>query len=322
MLGGIPAALGGGGLELQVARTAAALSRRGHEVVRVEHADAADSFDVLHAFGSEPSTWHVLQHWTRNQVPLVVTPILVVSPGRQERALRLAARVPGLMTGSRMRSQVLRGAAAVIAGTEYERGLVTGFFSADPETTFVIGNGADPEAPGDLPEGVPDGPFALSLGSVTPRKRIAETARAMAGRMPLVVAGGFGGSAEELPAWKRTVSDTGTLWLGHVEEPSAVAALQSSALALVHLSAAEVQSLAVVETLARGTPAILSDIPSHRELGGRYPAHVRLVKSPEEVPAAIESLREAPPGPPPPIPTWDDVAGELERIYARVAGGG
>ena len=40
---------------------------------------------------------------------------------------------------------------------------------------------------------------------------------------------------------------------------------------LVHVSRAEVQSLAVIETLAQGTPVVLSDIPSHRELAAALP---------------------------------------------------
>ena len=103
-------------------------------------------------------------------------------------------------------------------------------------------------------------------------------------------------------------------------DPAAVAALQErGALALVHLSDAEVESLAVLETLSRGTPAVLSDIPSHRELAGRYPGHVRVVKRPAEVPDAVGALARAPSADPPRVPTWDDVATELERVYDRVS---
>ena len=320
VMGGIPKALGGGGLELQLERSAAALARRGHRIVHVDRGETSDGFDVLHVFGSEPMAWHVLSHWTRNPAPLVLTPIVVVSPGAKEMALRLSGRLPGPMTSGRMRADVVRRAAAVIAGTEYERALVTGSFGADPAATFVIGNGADQLAPGDPPADTPGGPFALALGAVTPRKQIAEAARALAGQLPLVVAGRFAGEPAALAAWERAVADTETVWLGEVPDPAAVAALQDRAAALVHLSRAEVQSLAVIETLARGTPAILSDIPSHRELAGHHPAHVRVVKRAADVPAAIRSLQKAPPGKPPAIPTWDDVAIELERVYMRVTG--
>jgi len=318
LLGGIPPSLGGGGLELQVARTAAALERRGHRVVHVDREAEPRPFDVLHAFGSEPDIWHRLTHWTRNRVPLVVTPIVVVSPGLKEVGLRASARLPGIVSSGRMRRELLEQASTVIAGTEYERGLLTGSFGADPATTLVIGNGADRVTPGTLPPGVPEGPFALSLGSITPRKRVAETARVLAGGTPLVVAGRYAGPAEELAGWERTVEETGAVWLGEVGDPGEVAALQHGAEALVHLSAAEVQSLAVIETLAQGSPVVLSDIPGHRELAERYPAHVRVVSGPPAVLGALESLRDSPAADPPEVPTWDDVAIELERVYESV----
>lgn len=318
VVGGVPPSLGGGGLELQVARTVAALERRGHRIVQVDRAADPQPFDVLHAFGSEPDLWLKLAHWTRNRVPLVVTPIVVVSPGLQELGLRASARMPGVVSSGRMRREVLQRASAVIAGTEYERDLVTRSFGAEPATTVVIGNGADRVTPSEPPPGTPDGPFALSLGAITPRKRVAETARALAGATPLVVAGRYAGSAEERDRWESTVEETGAVWLGEVDDPQAVAALQRGADALVHLSAAEVQSLAVIETLAQGTAVVLSDIPSHRELGEAYPAHVRLVTRPDEIQGALASLAADDRSEAPPVPTWDDVAGRLVEVYAGV----
>src|SRR4051794_9012145 len=93
-LGGVPPALGGGGLELQRQRTAAALDARGAQVIDVEAAGPDASFDVLHAFGAEPGTWQTLSHWTRNRCPLVVSPVIVIGPGRADYAQRLSSRVP------------------------------------------------------------------------------------------------------------------------------------------------------------------------------------------------------------------------------------
>ena len=79
ILGGVPPALGGGGLEVQLARTAAALAVRGHEIVRVECAPADAEWDVLHAFGAEGNVQFALEHWTRARTPLVISPVIVVS---------------------------------------------------------------------------------------------------------------------------------------------------------------------------------------------------------------------------------------------------
>ena len=313
-LGRVPPALGGAGLELQMSRSAAALERLGHEVVWVDAGPRDGGFDVLHAFGSEPAVWHQLSHWTRNRAPLVVTAIVVVAPGRDELKMRLSARIPGVMTSSRMRADLLRRADAVIAGSEYERALVTRL-GADPAATVVRANGADPVAAGEPPEGLPVEPFALMVGAVTERKRHPEVLRALAGRVPVVVAGTYAGEEAGRDEWERTVAETGATWLGALDQ-AALAAVRARALALVHLSAAETQSLAVVEALAEPLPCVVRDIPVHRELAERHGGWVRLVKDAGEVAAALERLRGEPLGEPAPrIPRWDDVAAELVDLY-------
>ena len=319
-MGRVPPPLGGAGLERQMSLTAAALERLGHEVFHVEAGSEGDRFDLLHAFGSEPAVWHHLRHWTRNRAPLVVTSVLVVSPGRRERKLRLSTRLPGVMGGGRMRTEVLGRADTVVAGTEYERDLVTGSFGADPRRTVVIGNGAERVAPGALPEGVPESGYALLLGSVSRRKRQAAVLEALAATTPVVIAGAFHGDGAQQREWEAGVRRAGATWLGHVGDPPARAALQRRADALVHLSEAEVESLAVLECLAQGTPAVLSDIPSHRALARRYPGFIELAGGPESVPAAFERTRAKRPSEPAPVPSWDDVAAALEALYRRVLG--
>ena len=152
------------------------------------------------------------------------------------------------------------------------------------------------------------------------RKRQHEVIEALAGKAQVVVAGGWAGAAEERDAWERLVRDTGTVWLGEVTDPAAVAALQERAQAMVHLSSAEVQSLAVMECLGRGTPVIASDIPSHRELASSYPDLVHVVSGPSAVAAALRALpktaqRQAPR---PPVPDWGDVAAALEAVYVSL----
>ncbi len=315
LLGGVPASLGGGGLELQMRRTAAALERRGHDVFHVARSAEPRPFDVLHAFGSEPDVWQALQHWRRNRAPLVVSPVVVVAPGREERLLRLAARVPLRSLAQRARAEVVRRADVAIALTEHEAALLRALGARRVE---VLGNGVDAQAAGEAGSvgdlGVPE-PYVLLLGSVSARKRQADTVRALAGApVTAVVAGGFDGSAAERAAFESAVAQSGARWVGEVP-PARVRALVRGARALVHLSAAEGQSLAVLEALAENTPVIATPLPANVELAARHPAHVRLVDGLEELPAAVGGLR-APDGPAPPIPSWDDVAERLEALYA------
>lgn len=321
-LGGVAPALGGGGLERQMRETSDALRARGHAVERVECAAPGTRFDVLHAFGAEPNVWHALRHATALPPALVVSPVVVVSPGRDERLMRAMARLP-LLTAARMRREVVARADAVVALTAYERALLVEAIGAEAARVRVIPNGSGalgtpPAAP---PRGVPGEPFALLLGAVSARKRQADVVRALGGVAPVVVAGDFAGTPQERRAWDAAVAASGAAWLGHVAGAPAVAALTRAAGVLVHWSAAETQSLAVLEALSVGTPVVLSDIPSHRELAEAHPAFVRLAPALEAIAPAVRELLARPPAAPaPPILRWADVAERLEQVYRDVCG--
>lgn len=316
-LGGVPASLGGGGLELQMQRTAQALERRGVAVFAVAAEPAPRPFDLLHAFGSEPDVWHALHHWRRNPAPLVVSPVVVAAPGAQERLLRLSARLPLASLAPRMRSVVVRRADAVVALTDHEARVLR---ALGAEHLEVVPNAVDPAGPdAPLSAGLP-ADYVLLLGAVSARKRQADTVRALgAAGLTAVIAGGFDGTPAERAQFETAVARAGAHWTGEVE-PAVARTLLRHARALVHLSRAEGQSLAVVEALAEGTPVIATPLPANAELAARYPAHVRLVDGPGEVAAAVTSLPREP-GAPPSIPTWDDVAGALEGVYRAVLAG-
>lgn len=309
LLGGVPPSLGGGGLEVQVERTAAALAGRGHDVFHVWQAREPRPFDLLHCFGADGDAWHVLHHWRRNPAPLVVSPVIVVAPGAAEQRQVAGARLPLPAFGPRLRRVVLQRADAVVALTEHERALVRRIAGRD---AHVIGNGVDP-LPAGGEAGVEPG-YVLLLGAVSARKRQAEVVRALgACGIRCVVAGG---AEEGEAAFAQVCADAGAQWLGEVPDRARVAALLRDAQALVHLSTAEGQALSVLEALSVGTPALLSPIPPHRELADRFPEHVRLVEGPGDLATALADL---PPGPgPAAVPTWDAVAARLEDVYAAL----
>ena len=318
LLGGVPASLGGGGLEIQMRRTGEALAARGHEVFAVAQAAEARPFDVLHAFGADGDVWHALHHWRLNPAPLVVSPVVVVAPGAAERRQVLGARLPIPAFGPRLRAEVLRRATCAIALTDHEAGLIERLVKPATVAVETIPNGVDPLPSGGSEEGLPSG-YVLLLGAVSTRKRQAQTVEALArAGVPVVVAGGFDGSSQERADFEATVARAGesALWLGEIRDRARLAGLLRGARALVHLSAAEGQSLAVLEALSVGTPALLSPLPANRELAARFPAHVRLVESPDDL---ARSLADAG-GPlgPASLPTWDDVAERLEGVYSAL----
>jgi len=311
----VPASLGGGGLELQLERTRAALERRGHEVFHVAETREARGFDVLHAFSSGADVhFAVCEHWRRNaDAPLVLSPVVVVAPGRARFRQVVASRLPIPAFGPRLRVDLLHRAAVVVALTEHEASLLERFAGRRRAPRIeIVPNGVDPVPPGPPPPGLPE-PYVLLLGTVSVRKRQAETVAALADTpFAPVVAGGFEGTVAERASFERALAAAGGVWLGELGDAATVRATLRGAGALVHLSSAEGQSLAVLEALAEGTVVIASPLPGNAELAARYPGWVRIVAGPDGLRDALGAApNEAPPG----IPTWDDVAGWLEPIY-------
>ena len=316
ILGGVPPAMGGGGLEHQMQRTAEALRAAGHAVERVESLPADVSFDVLHAFRAELQLYELLGHWRRNQAAaLVVSSVLGVAPGREERLLRAAAWLPAPITSARMRRVVFGRADALVVLTEQERTLAHRVFAAPPDRITVVPNGVD-ALDARTPDGLPGEPFLALVGHVSARKGQAGVLRAAGRSVPVVMAGGFLGDDRERAEFERLVAGCGALWLGDLRDPTEVRGLQAAAAATALLSDAEALPLTVLESLAAGTPAIVSDLPVHRELARRHPGWVRVVDGPGEVAEAFRALVAAPPPPPAPaVPTWADVAAQLEATY-------
>jgi glycosyltransferase involved in cell wall biosynthesis len=315
-LGGVPPMMGGGGLEIQMTQTAEALERFGHRVVRVECAAAQEGIDVLHGFHAEPALWQLLPHWTRGRCPFVVSPVLPVRPGGEVRRLFVSARLPGVMTTARMRRDVIRAADAVIALTRYESNLLKRVFDAPPERIHVISNGVRKASePGLPPAEVPHEPYVLLLGNISRRKRQAEVLRMLAGRRRVVLAGALLDEGPEAQAFHDACRSADAVWLGSIRDPAVVRGLLGRADALVLLSFAEAQPLAVLEALSEATPAVVSDLPAHRELAAAYPGWIELANGPATVVSALDALERAHRPEPPRVPSWSSVAERLVEVY-------
>lgn len=214
-----------------------------------------------------------------------------------------------------MKRELLGRAALAVALTAHEAHLISRL--APATRVAIIGNGVAPvRTPAVPPERLPSR-YVVLLGTVTKRKRQLETVAALEGSgVQPVVVGGYEGTDAERAQFERAVDAADGVWLGEIFDAGVIRAILARADALIHLSEAEGQSLAVLEALSVGTPVICSPLPSHTELAQRYPEFVSICASLDQVP--VLSQRPRPIAPLPDIPTWESVADELIEAYTEL----
>jgi glycosyltransferase involved in cell wall biosynthesis len=158
------------------------------------------------------------------------------------------------------------------------------------------------------------------VGSISRRKRQLEVIRALReSGLSIVVAGPFLGTSDERLEWEREVASSGVQWLGEVQDRATIVALHRAASCLVLFSRAECPGLAVLDSLAVGTPVVTSDHPAFEELASLHPGWVQTCSSARNLRRCVEQVLAASPvGPPPAIETWHDIAQRLEEVYDSV----
>lgn len=199
----------------------------------------------------------------------LTSPALV---GRAKR-LRFAAMLPAMCARAEAVVCVSRASALALQRTVGVRG------------AEVIGQGPSPLPAGGEPARAPR-PYVLAVGEPYRRKNLDVLLRALAltDGVDLVVAGPPSppllAAARDLGVADR-VRDEG--WVS----PERLSALYRGALALVLPSLDEGYGRALLDAMALGTPAIASDIPALRELGGDA---ARLVADPTDAATWAEAI--------------------------------
>jgi glycosyltransferase involved in cell wall biosynthesis len=86
------------------------------------------------------------------------------------------------------------------------------------------------------------------------------------------------------------------------------------------LSEYEAHPIAVMEAVGAGTKALVADTSGLSELGrAGLATTIALEATPEHLAATVLAVAAAPRTAPPAIPTWDDCAEQLHRLYRGVA---
>jgi glycosyltransferase involved in cell wall biosynthesis len=226
---------------------------------------------------------------------------------RYERAWHAAARPRALA----------RRAARVVCDSRATRDAALAAWDLDPARLVVIPPGVHPR--GLTPRVRADGRYVLMVGALEPRKApelafgAFARARARGLEAELVVVGA--GRRERALAGR-----PGVRVLGAVDDAE-LDALYRGALAVVAPAHLEGYGLVPLEALARGTPAIVSDLPVYDETLGS--AALRFARGDADALAAallrVEAERARLLAAAPAPPSWADAARALRAVLAEAA---
>jgi glycosyltransferase involved in cell wall biosynthesis len=295
-----------------------------------------DAFDLIHVFSAINGNFRLVEAASEMGVPVVLSPLL--SPS-WDRAAGLRARVAERLTGRltawnvqtsyAQTKRALQLAKLVIALGEAEREAIMSGFLVDFAKIRVFPNGINSQFFTSRPElfrhrtGI-TGPFVLMVGSINPYKNQLGLVQALADmNLPVVL---IGRVARQDQVYLDTVLRSPWVrWLGALNHDDPLLASAYSAASVVALpSHGEVFPLAVLESLAAGTPVVMTDENAldlqesafalrkarwHDAVAQRTAIREFIDRPPER--EAVRALVEH--------YTWQRVAAEIANCYAELA---
>ena len=325
-----------GGLQNQILQTVGALHQHNvaAKIIDPVRDDLAD-FDLVHVFSVINGTYRIVEAARAKGKPVVLSPLVQPDMSRWD-ALRFRlvseltarlARYRACTTFDQER-EALSTADHIIALSQAERRVLTQVFGQSPDRITIIPNGVQEGFFSAAPRlflektGI-GGPFVLVSGTVSAYKNqlgVVEATRA--GGLPVVMAGPIDDDAylaQCLKAGDGRVTYLGVLEYGDPLLESAYAAASVTVL----ISQGETFGLVAVESLAAGTPVVMTR-KSGLELPERPPC-LRYVEPASlcEVTAAISAAIQTPPDPEDcralvrPL-DWRRIAEEIRAVYERV----
>lgn len=263
-----------------------ALGTVSHVATSMLHAAWGDRYDVIHLHALAPG----LVAWMSRArgIPTVAT----VHGLDWQRAKWRGLGAHVLRTGERW---LVRHAHAVIA---VSRDLAEYYDAEYGRATVLIPNGTEPtsEAPCDdrwlAQVGLAPGRFLVAVARLVPEKRLEDLIRAYARTttsLKLAIVGGSSHTDAYVDSLHAlAAADPRVLFLG-TQPRERLDTLYRAAAGYVHPSELEGMSIAMLQALAMGLPAVVSDIPVHRELLGAV-AGYDLFFAPRDVDALTERL--------------------------------
>lgn len=221
---------------------------------------------------------------------------------------------------------LFRHTSALVAVSDYERQVFAAVLRDSEGAIRLVRNGCEP-LPVDHSAEIPEGsPLLVSVGRLERFKghhRILGALPAILAQEPnarLVV---VGNGPYEQPlrtmASRLGVSDRVSICAFGPERRGVMGKLVADADVMCLLSESESHPVAVMEALGAGTKALVADTTGLSALGrAGLATTIALEAPPEQVAAAALAVAAAAPLPPPALPSWDDCAEQLQRLYREV----
>lgn len=328
-----------GGLQIQIRETIAALNSingGGIEASLIDpQRERLDSFDLVHVYSAINGNHRIMETASDMGVPVVLSPLL--APGWDRAAglrAHLAERLTGKLTDWNAQTtfaqtkRALQLADRIVTLGEAEKKAVVEGFRVAAHKIQVLPNGinarffaADPQL-FRTRTGI-SAPFVLMVGAISPYKNQLALAQALEGcGLDIVL---IGQAQVQHQAYLQAVLRLPRLtWLGQLEHADPLLASAYRAAAVLALpSQGEVFPLSVLESLAAGTPVVMTNESALRiaqsefalkqlhwqDLGSISRAILGLANEPPDR-AAVQALVAR--------FTWRRVADELADCYAQL----
>lgn len=260
-----------GGLEIQIVETLAAVNTAGARASLIDtRNERLSDYDLVHVFAAGSGNFRIVQFAELLGVPVVLSPLIrphwTKSLGRRA---RLAERILGKLTQWEVKSEYhelkfsLDHAARIFALGPIERDCIRAAFDIDDQKIEIVPNGIPARFFDSKPElfaqrfGVEPG-FVLMVSSIDPHKNQLGMARALtACRVPLVMVGECHGANQSY--LDEVLRIPGTRHVGSIPYADPLLASAYAAAGVFCLpSQSEVMPLSVLESLAAGTPAVMT----------------------------------------------------------------
>lgn len=264
-----------GGLQVQVRATIAAL--RALQVPSLDvglvdpNRERLDSYDLIHVFSAINGNFRVVEQACEQGVPVVLSAL--VSPGWNGYSgwkARVAERITGRLTHWNVQTsyaqtkRALQLADIVVALGEPEQEALISGFHVEPARIRLLPNGIDEQFFHASPDAFRIhsglvGPFVLMVGAISPYKNQQGLVNALEQLdVPVVLIG----QAEHQHGdyLQQLLQSSKVRWLGQLKHEDPLLASAYAAASVLGLpSQGEVYPLSVLESLATGTPVVMTE---------------------------------------------------------------